>query len=158
MKDQRRHSWIRISALAALLLGFACAVSAAEEKTAADDQGAIKRGSVTRTAFTSQIVDREPVDDLSQVPNSMQRVYFFSELRGLEGQIVTHRWEYNGKVMAEVKFKVGGPRWRVYSSKNLLPEWLGKWTVVVTDQNDWPLKASIFEYTAAPASAGTAKP
>ncbi|NOX76735.1 MAG: DUF2914 domain-containing protein [Gammaproteobacteria bacterium] len=107
-------------------------------------------GRVARAVFTSKIVDREPVDSLSQIPNSLNRIYFFTDLRGLEGQIVTHRWEYQGEVMAEVKFKVGaGPRWRVYSSKNLLPEWLGKWTVVVTDQNNWPVKASIFEYVEA---------
>ena len=105
--------------------------------------------SVARAIFTSGIVDREPVDDLTTVPTSLDRVYFFSDLRNLEGQIITHRWEYNGKVMAEVKFQVGGPRWRVYSSKNLLPEWSGQWTVIVTDENDWPIKASVFEYTRA---------
>ena len=53
----------------------------------------------------------------------------------------------SGQVMAEVKFRVGGgPRWRVHSSKNLLPEWTGKWTVVVLDESGWPLKASMFEY------------
>ena len=104
--------------------------------------------SVARAIFTSGIVDREPVDDLTTVPTSLDRVYFFSDLRNLEGQIITHRWEYNGKVMAEVKFQVGGPRWRVYSSKNLLPEWSGQWTVIVTDENDWPIKASVFDYVA----------
>lgn len=105
------------------------------------------KGSVARAVFTSAIVDREPVDDLATVPTTQDRVYFFSDLRNLEGQIVTHRWEYNDRVMAEIKFKVGGPRWRVYSSKNLLPEWNGQWTVIVTDENDWPIKASVFEYT-----------
>ncbi len=107
-------------------------------------------GRVARAVFTSEIVDREPVDSLNQIPNSLGRIYFFTDLRELEGQIVTHHWEYQGEVMAEVKFKVGaGPRWRVYSSKNLLPEWLGKWTVVVTNQDGWPVKASIFEYVEA---------
>lgn len=107
-------------------------------------------GTVARAIFTSAIVDREPVDQLDTITTALPRVYFFSDLRGLAGQIVTHRWEYNGQVMAEVKFKVGGgPRWRVYSSKNLLPEWTGEWTVVVSDESGRPLKASIFEYTAA---------
>lgn len=115
---------------------------------AEEAEQATSKGSVARAIFTSGIVDREPVDDLATMPNSAERIYFFSELRDLEGQIVTHRWEYNDKVMAEVKFKVGGPRWRVYSSKNLLPEWTGHWTVIVLDENDWPIKASVFEYTA----------
>ena len=46
---------------------------------------------------------------------------------------MTHRWIYFGDVMAEVSFYVGGDRWRVWSSKNLLPEWRGDWNVVVLD-------------------------
>jgi hypothetical protein len=142
--------WAAPMAIVLLLLG-APDLSAAEE--AVDDASAaeIKRGSVARNIFTTEIVDREPVDNLTTVPNTLHRIYFFSDLRGLEGQIVTHRWEYKDKVMAEIKFKVGGPRWRVYSSKNLLPEWTGKWTVVVLDESGWPLKASVFEYTDAAA-------
>ena len=105
------------------------------------------RGKVIRAIFTSQISDREPTDNLTEISNSSDRIYFFTDLRELEGQIITHRWEHNNKVMAEVKFKVGGgPRWRVYSSKNLLPEWTGVWTVVVTDENGRTLETSVFNY------------
>ncbi len=108
------------------------------------------QGKVARAIFTSEIIDREPADDLTEISNTTDRVYFFTDLRNLTGQIVTHRWEYNNKVMAEVKFKVGGgPRWRVYSSKNLLPEWTGVWTVIVTNENEQTLDASVFNYTQA---------
>ena len=46
--------------------------------------------------------------------------------------------------MGEIEFKVGGPRWRVYSKKSLNPGESGKWTVLVLDQSGWPLHASIF--------------
>jgi hypothetical protein len=138
-------------AMILILLG-APGLSIAEEGASNTPDGEVKRGTVARNIFTTEIVDREPVDNLSSVPNTVNRIFFFSDLRGLEGQIVTHRWEYNDKVMAEIKFKVGGPRWRVYSSKNLLPEWTGQWTVVVLDESGWPLKASIFEYTDADAA------
>ncbi|MDT8382915.1 MAG: DUF2914 domain-containing protein [Gammaproteobacteria bacterium] len=106
-------------------------------------------GSVARALFTSAIVNREPVDNLSTVANDIQRLFFFSDLRGLAGEIVTHRWEYEDRVMAEVTFKVGeGARWRVYSSKNLLPEWTGQWTVVVSNASGQPLATSRFDYTA----------
>jgi len=115
------------------------------------------QGSVARAIFTSAIVDREPSDNLVTVSNDITRVFFFSDLRDLAGQIVTHRWEYNGKVMAEVTFKVGnGARWRVYSSKNLLPEWTGQWTVVVSNESGQPLKASMFEYSAPSTDKATA--
>lgn len=138
-----RHSlkWNFLLALS-LLLALPSLTQAADTPTNGESKGSVARG-----IFTSGILDREPIDDLATVPNTQDRVYFFSDLRNLEGQIVTHRWEYHDKVMAEIKFKVGGPRWRVYSSKNILPEWTGQWTVIVTDENDWPIKASVFEYT-----------
>ena len=113
-------------------------------------------GHVARAIFTSAIVDREPVDNLTSVSSDTNRVFFFSDLRGLAGQIVTDRWEYNGEVVAEVTFKVGkGARWRVYSSKNLLPEWTGQWKVVVSNESGRPLKTSMFEYTAATSASAT---
>jgi len=145
----KRHlQRIRIWTLALLTaLIFVAPLTAGADEAATASEAYTPRGSVARTAFTTVIEDREPVDNLVRVPNSIDRIYFFSDLRGLDGEIVTHRWEYNGQVMAEVKFRVGsGPRWRVYSSKNLLPEWTGKWTVVVLDESGWPLKASMFEY------------
>jgi Protein of unknown function (DUF2914) len=106
-------------------------------------------GRVARAIFTTAVVDREPVDQLSNLSHNVERVFFFSELRGLDGEIVTHRWQYDGQTMAEVTFKVGnGARWRVYSSKNLLPEWTGTWTVVVSNEKGQALQTSSFEYTA----------
>jgi len=126
--------------------------SAINETPTAEDVSPTVSGRVARAIFTTAMVDREPTDDVKTLPNSTGRVYFFSDLRELAGQIVTHRWEYKGELMAEVTFKVGaGVRWRVYSSKNLLPEWTGTWTVLVNNENDQTLQRSSFEYTAAAA-------
>ena len=88
-------------------------------------------GTVARSAFTTAIADREPVDTLQAIEAVEQKIYFFTELLDMQGQTATHRWEYNGEVMAEVTFEVKGPRWRVWSSKNLQPEWLGEWKVSI---------------------------
>jgi hypothetical protein len=88
-------------------------------------------GTVARSAFTTAIADREPVDTLQAIEAVEQKIYFFTELLDMQGQTATHRWEYNGEVMAEVTFEVKGSRWRVWSSKNLQPEWLGEWKVSV---------------------------
>lgn len=112
------------------------------------------RSRVARAIFTTAIAEREPVDNLESLPNNIQQLYFFSDLRGLAGKIVTHRWEFNDKLMAEITFKVGnGVRWRVYSSKNLLPEWTGTWTVVVSDESGAVLERKSIEYTAVTSSA-----
>ncbi len=89
---------------------------------------------VSRHQFTSDVVVREPVDRIERVSPSVGRVFYFTELRGMEGHRITHRWLHQGEVMAEVSFEVHGPRWRVKSSKNLQPEWQGEWMVEVVDE------------------------
>jgi hypothetical protein len=104
---------------------------------------------VARTIITTGVTDREPVNDLQQVPAEDQKVFFFTELRGMKGESVTHVWKRNGEVMAEVKFDVGGPRWRIWSSKNMLPDWTGAWTIEVTDSSGKVIATKEFTYGAA---------
>jgi hypothetical protein len=104
-------------------------------------------GEVTRAQFTSAVDAREPTDDLTEAAAAnLTKVYFFTELRDLEGQTVTHRWTHNGNTMAEVSFTPGSARWRVWSSKELLPEWTGTWTVAVIDAGGNVLIEKSFEY------------
>jgi len=108
---------------------------------------------VARAVFTSSVENREPVDTISTLSNDKNRIYFYTDLRGLGGQTVTHRWEYDGKTMGEIKFNVGGPRWRVWSSKTLLPQWTGEWRVEILDGAGNKISEASFNYTtAAPAN------
>lgn len=106
-------------------------------------------GKVARAMFTTTIDNREPTDRVLILENSTDQLYFFSDLRHLQGQTVTHRWEYEGRVVAEKKFQVKGARWRVYSKHKIDNNMLGRWTVVVTDEKGCPLKAVIFQYVQA---------
>lgn len=101
---------------------------------------------VARAVFTTAIQDREPVNAITSLPTDQDRVYFFTDLRGMGGQKVTHRWLYQGKTMGEVSFPVGGPRWRVWSSKTLLPQWAGEWRVEVLDGAGNKLDEAAFTY------------
>ena len=97
------------------------------------EQSGFSRGSVVRSAFTTEIAEREPTQNLEKLTNDNGQVMFFTELRDMSGQTAIHRWEYDGKVVAEIEFNVKGPRWRVWSSKSLVPEWTGDWTVSVVN-------------------------
>ena len=56
--------------------------------------------------------------------------------------------------MAEVPFAIQGPRWRVYSSKNLSNAWIGTWTVTVIGSGGQILAQRSLEYISAePAAA-----
>ena len=107
------------------------------------------QGSVSRSAFTLGIKQSEPQDNLLTLGNRKQKVYYFTELKNLAGQKIVHRWEFAGKVIAEVPFEVKGSRWRVWSSKTLLPEWLGEWKVSVVDGDGKVLVTDSFTYTSA---------
>ena len=49
-------------------------------------------------------------------------------------------------------FDVGADRWRVHSSKQLDPSWLGVWTVTVVDVDGNTLSEEMFTYVATEAA------
>ena len=107
---------------------------------------------VARSAFTSAIEEKEPVDQITELSNDKSKILFFTEIRGMEGHTITHRWEQGGEVRAEVSFNVGANRWRVWSSKNLQNTWLGEWIVSVIDEGGNTLTQERFNYIEAPAA------
>ena len=162
-KTRRSPGW-SLLLTSTLLLGHSGLALADENATTgmtgqsqeATESASASMGNIARAVFTTQIADREPVDTVTELANDKDRVYFFTDLRGMTGQIITHQWEFAGNVMAEVKFKVGsGPRWRVYSSKNLLPDWVGEWTVKVMDESGSTLNVSQFRYLPASSDSTT---
>jgi len=114
---------------------------------------------VARAQFTTNIVNREPVDKVVVLDTeSTQNLFYFTELQHCQGKTLTHRWEFSGKIITETPFVVKGPRWRVYSKKYLEPDNRGKWSVVVVDEAGWPLNATIFYYGVTPDVSGSKNP
>jgi hypothetical protein len=107
-------------------------------------------GHVALARFTTAIENREPVDAVSFLENDARLIYFYTDLRDLSGQTVTHRWQLGSEVMAEVPFEVGSPRWRVWSSKRLQPEWTGDWKVDVVDSDGKVIASETFTYQRKP--------
>jgi hypothetical protein len=116
------------------------------------------QGTVARSIITTAVEDREPTNDLTEVPASEERVLFFTDLRGMAGQTIKHRWLHAGEQVAEVDFNVGGPRWRIWSSKSMIPDWQGNWTVQVIDGNGQVVAEKQFSYGAAEAAMSTMAP
>ena len=117
----------------------------AAAKPAADTKALVPR--VARSTLTSGIVRHEPRDSVLSLGSNERKIYYFTELRGMKGKTAIHRWQYEGKVMAEIRFKVKGERWRIWSSKNLVPGWTGAWKVSVVGEDGKVLATNDFSYT-----------
>ena len=132
--------------LALLLLGTACATPFAQKESQGHSNAAKSSAYVARAGFTTAIKNREPVDRVNVLHNVDSKVYYFTDLRNMTGRTIIHRWMLDGEVVADVPFKVKGPRWRVYSSKSLKPHMLGRWSVAVLDGSGNTMASSTFSY------------
>ncbi len=115
-------------------------IMATTEATMESDLLQHSNGLVKRAQFTSGIQDREPIDQIDNLLSSVadedsaKQLYFFTEVAKLEGRTIYHRWQLNGEVLAEIPFEVKSNwRWRVFSSKKILPSMQGEWRVSVID-------------------------
>lgn len=120
------------------------------------DQSGFQKGSVVRSIFTSEVKDREPTDKLTE--SEPKQVYYFTELRDMNGQTATHRWEHDGKVITEIKFNVKGNRWRAWSSKNFVSQAVGAWKVSVVNGAGEVISEESFNVAAASSAAPAAAP
>lgn len=86
---------------------------------------------VFRAQFTTQIKDKEPVDNLTSLENVFTSVSFFTDIRECVNCKVEHVWSLNGKHIYTLKGKAKYPRYRWWSRKTLNDNMLGTWTVKV---------------------------
>jgi type II secretory pathway predicted ATPase ExeA len=115
-----------------------------KEKTSSPATGS----KVVRAQFTTGIREREPINQLGPVIQAAKagQLYYFTELRNMRGETITHRWEYEGRVVTEVPFRIKSDSWRVYSRKQLTPATKGNWLVVVTDSKGEVIRRDSFKY------------
>ncbi|MBG9999906.1 DUF2914 domain-containing protein [Pseudoalteromonas sp. NSLLW24] len=97
----------------------------------------IDTGKISRAVLTRKVSKREPTNvfaadiRLSQFDEGLS---FFSEIKNLQGQQVKHVWSFEGETMAEITLNVTSPRYRTYSTKNIMDTQTGHWRVDVVDE------------------------
>lgn len=101
---------------------------------------------ISQAVFAKAVEDRTPVEIVTEADHSLGKIYFFTNIRHLSGDRITHRWIYKDKVKAEVSFDIKGNRWRVWSSKNLWHTWKGAWQVDVINAKGEVLLSKTFKY------------
>ena len=107
---------------------------------------------VTRALLAANIAEREPVaviDTASPLQlDSPTALFFFTELRDLNGSRVAHRWYHNGTMVKERPIDVGAIRWRTWSRHVLDDLSGGDWKVELVDSQGTVLAESHWQVTA----------
>ena len=95
---------------------------------------------ISRAVLTTGISEREPVDVLKESIEQtefQEKLFFFTEVRKLKGQTISHLWFHQDQLMAEIPLTISADRYRTYSSKNIMPSQTGQWRVeAVTEQGE----------------------
>nr|WP_239031336.1 DUF2914 domain-containing protein [Pseudoalteromonas sp. MMG024] len=92
----------------------------------------INTQSVTRALLSRDIKAREPVDIIGERiarASFTKKLYFFTEVNGLKGKVVRHKWYFQDQLQADVELSIFAERYRTYSSKNIAALQLGEWRV-----------------------------
>ncbi|SNZ06280.1 Protein of unknown function [Persephonella hydrogeniphila] len=98
--------------------------------------------------FAVAIQDREPIGISDKFPPDIGKVYCWTKI--YTEKIPTkiyHVWYYQGNEMARVELGITYHTFRTWSSKKILPQWTGEWTVVVEDENGNEIARKSFEIT-----------
>jgi hypothetical protein len=117
--------------------------TAEEHMIQADQKGP---GKVVTSVFTTSIVDGKPVDNVKEFANTVTTVFYFTRLKGLDGQTITHRWKYLDRVMAVANIEVSSDTHTAWSSNTLEPNWTGFWVVEVLNSDGEVISVDSFTY------------
>lgn len=101
---------------------------------------------VAHAQFTTKFDRRLPANQVSVVEDPHQAVSFYTEIVGMHGQTVTHRWSYDGEVVYQVSSMINGSKWRFWSTQILPADKPGTWRVDVLDEMNTILRSLRLEY------------
>lgn len=125
-----------------MLLISACLFAVLSPSSAAAQSNSL---TAARSAVAAEIKNREPQGVSDTFQSSVNKLYTFSKITGIKEKTnIRHIWYYGDKLMADVILSVSPPTWRTYSSKNILPEWSGKWRVDITSEDGTALDSVKF--------------
>ena len=86
---------------------------------------------IVQLTISSEIVDREPVDDLDTLDLNSGRFYTHTVVNTSKDTEIQHVYYFDGNEIARVPMEIGtSPSWRCWSSKYIDPHlWKGEWKI-----------------------------
>ena len=115
------------------------AIAALATPTAAQEMQEI----TVEGAIAADVVDMEPVDPGTTFSADVGTLWCWTKVTGAAGTTVEHVWSF-GEYEWVVALDLGGSPWRTYSSKKIVPEWTGDWTVTVRTMDGQVLEELTF--------------
>ena len=92
------------------------------------------------------VENREPVGVDTVFPNSISKLYCWTKVHtDKTPTYIIHEWYYKDKKMASVKLDIKYSTFRTWSSKRILPNWIGNWKCVVKDEKGKEIAQKGFE-------------
>ena len=111
---------------------------------AAQDSAVSTRSNVSvEMVITRGVADRMPVDTSSAFQADIGRVACWTRVSGAAGTTLQHVWIHNGQEFV-VPMQIGGSPWRIWSTKEMQPDWTGDWRVEVRDASGTVLSTASF--------------
>jgi len=108
-----------------------------QAKTKNTSQGSNHPSGLIKAQLTSNIQQRQPVDNINQISlgSKLSRpIFLFLHLNKFRDEKILINWYYHGQSIAKIALPVGNHNWRTYSSKILNRNRLGPWHVTASDQ------------------------
>lgn len=100
---------------------------------------------VTTAVVATSVEDREPVGAAESFPADVGTVFFYTVLEGDFGdREIAHVWLHEGEETSRVTLNARAPRWRTWSSKQIMPDMTGAWSVRVEDTDGTVLRTVEF--------------
>jgi len=91
-----------------------------------------------RASLTYRVNNKEPAGDTVRTVNTKHKkpvwVYYFTELKAMNGNKVYHEWLRNGSVVSKQALVISGDTWRTSSRKLISDTEQGNWSVRLVDE------------------------
>ena len=101
---------------------------------------------LVQAVLTPRIIDKLATEVFeNQVPVQVSNLFFFTQVEGANDQIIYHRWLFKNQEMARIPLKINSNLYRTWSSKRLIPDWQGKWTIEVLNETKEVIHRQTFE-------------
>jgi hypothetical protein len=87
---------------------------------------------IQKAVICEKVESRTPWGIRGAYPSTIENLYCFTELTGIPSEgTIYHIWYRGKREVAKVGLSVAPPQWRTWSSKIILANWKGDWSVEI---------------------------